>query len=348
MAADGHAAAGAGCCAEACDDHAVFSDAGSHAPSPSVLDVLRIGLRSRVDSVAELAALAMRDEAEVRRDLEVLHGEGFVELRGDRIAYTAPEEVVADVVRRRAGDLGADMLRRLADLAELVGQLPVLAREWETGSGDAHLFDVEVFHGPEAVVDLWHVRQGRESARRTDVVLPDASRLYVADPAMQQVWHEASRGPGRRARVLASIADGVHPAAQQRIDEELAGGVDIRLMERPPGWFWVTDEATVALPLVWGESWPTSVIAIRSRSVAGMASWLFEQLWDRAVPVRAGSATWDSLLTLMNGGATLEAASRVLGISERTGRRRVAEAMEHYNVSSMLALGVVWSEGRRS
>ena len=66
------------------------------------------------------------------------------------------------------------------------------------------------------------------------------------------------------------------------------------------------------------------------------------------MPVRAGSATWDSLLTLMNGGATLEAASRVLGISERTGRRRVAEAMEHYNVSSMLALGVVWGEGRRS
>ncbi|MFC6344003.1 hypothetical protein ACFP8W_18635, partial [Nocardioides hankookensis] len=178
----------------------MFSDAGSRVPpsrepQPSALDLLRVGLRSRVDSVAELAALAMRDETEVRQDLELLQEEGFVELRGDRIGYSAPEEVVAEVVRRRAGDLGADMLRRLADLVDLVGQPAVLAREWETGAGDAHLFDVEVFHGPEAVVDLWHLRQGRESARRTDVVLPDAARLYVADPALQRVWHEASRGP---------------------------------------------------------------------------------------------------------------------------------------------------------
>src|SRR6478735_9343274 len=354
MAGRGHAARAGGCFAGACDYHPVGSDRHSrsdpHTRSVELvaLELLGVGLRSRAGTPAELAALAMREESDVRRDLDWLHAQGFVDLRGDRIGYTAPEEVVADVVRRRAGDLGAEMLRHLADLAELVGQLPALAREWETGSGDAHLFDVEVFHGPEAVVDLWHLRQGRESARRTDVVLPAAARLYVADPAMQQVWHEASRGPGRRARVLASVADGVHPAAQQRIDEELAGGVEIRLMERPPGWFWVTDDTTVALPLVWGESWPTSVLAVRSRAVAGMASWLFEQLWDRAVPVRAESATWDSLLTLMNGGATLEAASRVLGISERTGRRRVSEAMEHYNVSSMLALGVVWGEGRRS
>ena len=157
--------------------------------------MLGVGLRSRAGTVAELAALAVRDEGEVRRDLEWLHAQGFVDLRGDQIGYTAPEEVVADVVRRRAGDLGAEMLRHLADLAEVVGQLPALAREWDTGAGDQQLLDIEVFHGPEAVVDLWHLRQSREPARRTDVVLPDASRLYVADPAMQQ--HLARGEPGR-------------------------------------------------------------------------------------------------------------------------------------------------------
>ena len=68
-----------------------------------------------------------------------------------------------------------------------------------------------------------------------------------------------------------------------------------------------------------------------------MASWLFERLWERAVPARSESAAWDSLLMLMDGGATLEAAARALGISERTGRRRVSEAMDHFGVSSMLA-----------
>ncbi|MDF1603975.1 hypothetical protein [Nocardioides sp. YIM 152315] len=324
------------------------SEPASRSSELTSLELLGAGLRSRAGTVSDLAALAVRDETEVRRDLERLDADGFVVLRGDQISYTAPEEVVADVVRRRAGDLGAEMLRRLADLAEVVGQLPTLAREWDVGASEHQLLDIEVFHGPEAVVDLWHVRQAREPARRTDVVLPDASRLYVADPAMQRFWHEASQGEGRSARVIARLADAVHPLAQQRLTEELEGGVQIRLMAEPPGWFWITDDATVALPLVWGERWPTSVIAVRSRAVAGMASWLFERMWERAVPARSETATWDPLLSLMNGGATLEAASRALGISERTGRRRISEAMDHFGAGSMLELGVAWGTARRS
>ena len=332
---------------ESCNHQPVISDPRARSTELEALDVLRVGMRSRAGTVAELAGLAVRDEDAVRRDLQWLAGEGFLELHGDRISYSAPEEVVADVVRRRAGDLGAEMLRQLADLAEVVGQLPTLAREWDTGGGDHQLLDVEVFHGPEAVTDFWHVRQRQSPARRTDVMLPDASRLYVADPEMQRVWHEAGRAEGARIRVIASIADAVHPDAQQRVGEELEGGLQLRVMDHPPGWFWVADETTVALPLTWGEGWPTSVIAVRSRAVAGMASWLFERLWERAVPIRTEAADWDSLLVLMDGGATLEAAARALGISERTGRRRVSEAMEHFGVSSMLGLGVAWGDARR-
>jgi len=32
----------------------------------------------------------------------------------------------------------------------------------------------------------------------------------------------------------------------------------------------------------------------------------------------------------------------MLGISERTGRRRLSDAMEHYGVNNMLALGAAW------
>jgi hypothetical protein len=347
MAACGHAVARRGCFAGPCDYHPVRSDPHTRSAELMALELLGVGLRSRAGTVTELAALAVRDEDGVRRDLEWLDAEGFVDLRGDRIGYTPPEEVVADVVRRRAGDLGAEMLRHLADLAEVVGQLPALAREWDTGTDDPHLLDIEVFHGPEAVVDLWHLRQSREPIRRTDVVLPDASRLYVADPAMQRVWHEASRVEGSSARVIASIGDAVHPQAQQRLTEELDAGVQIRLLPEPPGWFWITDETTVALPMAWGEAWPTSVVAVRGRAVASMASWLFERLWEQAVPARSETADWDSLLMLMERGATLEAASRALGISERTGRRRVSEAMDHFGVSSTLALGVAWGDARR-
>lgn len=348
MTGNGHAGSASGCLAEACDDHPVRPEPAPRSPESTALELLGVALRSRAGTVAELAGLAVRDEDEVRRDLAWLETERFVEVRGDRVSYTAPEEVIADVVRRRAGDLGAEMLRHLADLAEVVGQLPALARDWDTGGGESQHLDVEVFHGPEAVVDLWHVRQGRRPARRTDVVLPDASRLYVADPAMQTVWHQAGRGTDSRIRVIASISDAIHPDAQQRVTEELEGGLQLRLLDRPPGWFWITDEETVALPLAWGEAWPTSVIAVRSRAVAGMAGWIFERLWERAVAARSQESGWDQLLTLMDGGATLEAASRALGISERTGRRRISEAMDHFRVGSLFELGVAWGAARRS
>lgn len=328
----------------------MLPDPAARSAEDTALGLLGVALRSRAETASALAALAMRDEDQVRRDLEWLAAEGFLELIDGQIRYAAPQEVVVDVVRRRAGDMGAELLRHLADLAEVVGRLPALAQDWDTGAGrgDAQLVDVETFHGPDAVVDLWHLRRQRDLPRRTDVVLPEATRLYVADPAMQQVWHEAVSGPGRHARVIASVADAVHPEAQARLAQELAAGVEIRLLARPPGWFWVTDDTTVALPLVWGEPWPTSVLAVRSRAVAGMAGWIFEQLWERAVPAHSEDTGWDPLLTLMEGGATLEAAARALGISERTGRRRLAEAMDHFGVGSLLALGVAWDRARRA
>lgn len=312
----------------------------------SAIDLLSVALRTRAATVATLAELAVRDEDDVRRDLALLEGDGYVAVEGDRVRCLAPANVVADLVRRHTAELGRELAGRLGELAEVVGRLPALSREWGTAAAGEQVGDIEIFHGPEAVVDLWHVKQEREPSRRTDVVLPDASGLFVADPAMQQVWHEASRGEDRHARVLASVADATHPAAQDRIAEELAGGVQIRLMAAPPSWFWVTDETTVALPLVWGERWPTSVMAVRDRAIAGMAGWVFERMWERAVPIRHDGADWHPLLTLMSTGSTLEAASRALGISERTGRRRLSSAMSHFGVGSMLELGVAWATGR--
>ncbi len=330
----------------ACHDRAMPSDRVGGPAGQSALDLLSVALRTRAATVAELASLAVRDEDGVRADLRLLAADGYVTVEGDRVRCTAPADVVAEVVRRRTAGLGAELVRELAELAAVVDRLPALAQEWGTAAAGQQVTEVEVFHGPEAVVDLWHVKQGREPSRRTDVVLPDASGLFVADRAMQEVWHAASRGEGRHARVIASVADATHPAAQDRIAEELAGGVQIRLMADPPSWFWVTDESTVALPLAWGERWPTSVISIRDRAVAGMAGWVFERMWERAVPIRNDGAGWHPLLALMSSGSTLEAAARALGISERTGRRRLSEAMSHYGVGSMLELGAAWATGR--
>lgn len=41
---------------------------------------------------------------------------------------------------------------------------------------------------------------------------------------------------------------------------------------------------------------------------------------------------------------TLDAASRSLGITPRTGRRRIAAAMDRYGVATLFALGAAWAQ----
>lgn len=323
-----------------CDDLAV---------TDPVFELLATGLRSRADTVPALAALAMREPESVRADLVVLQQRGYVELDGDRIHYGTPPAALAADVRRQAEDLLEGLRHLVGGLADTAGELPMLVRAWSIGEvGEHAVADIELFHGESAVTDLWHQLLGRHPLRRTDIVLPDASPLFVADPAMQHTWHQVIGADGNRARVIGSIADVTHPGAQDRIEQELGAGLQIRAVHHPPSWFWVAaDDDVVALPLEWGEAWPTTVAAVHSRAVAGLASWAFERLWEQSVAVRGEQATWDPLIQMMCNGATLEAAARTLGISERTGRRRIADAMEHYGAPNLVALGVAWGRDRR-
>ena len=309
------------------------------------LELLAIALRARPRTVTELCDVAMRDEGSVRAQIATLARDGYLALHGEEIHYLAPDEAVAEVVRRRSAEVTHEVGARLEELVDLVAQLPALARDWETGGASHGILNVEVFHGWSAVTDLWHQVIQTRDLRRTDIVLPDAARLYVADPEMQSVWHHVVGREGNSARIVANLADAARPEAAERITQELAAGVDIRITAEPVSWFWVADGEVVALPLSWGETWPTSTIAIHSRAVAGLAQWVFDEMWAAAVPVREEPATWEPLLRLMSRGSTLEAASRALGISDRTGRRRISDAMDHYRVTNLFALGAAW--GRR-
>lgn len=84
-------------------------------------------------------------------------------------------------------------------------------------------------------------------------------------------------------------------------------------------------------------------LGLQSAALGAMALSYFESLWQRADPAEGVETAWSPLQTLMRQGVTLDTASRRLGINPRTGRRRVAAAMEHYGVSTLFALGVAWS-----
>src|SRR5690606_29757971 len=130
--------------------------------------------------------------------------------------------------------------------------------------------------------------------------------------------------------------------------DELAAGTRARMHPAPPSYFWITDHDTVTLPAQWGDEVPSGAIAIRSPAIASALRWVYERVWEDALPVDGAGAPWDPMLRLMNSGLTMEAAASALGLAPRTGRRRVEAAMRHFGADSHFSLGVAWGRAQGS
>ncbi len=315
-------------------------------PEPPAFDLLNIALRSRASTVDELAKLSLLAPDEVRRLLDGLESLGYLTRDGDHVDYLQASTAAGSDIHRQAERIAGNLGRDLDSLLTVVDQLPRLIQSWAIGSSGTDLgessMDGKVFHHEWAVTDLWFELLEREPMLRSDVVLPDTSRMYTPDPTQQPLWHEKLQRPGSSFRVILAPGDAYAPGAQERLAEEIAAGAEFRMLAQPPSWFWVADGEILALPLRWGEAWPTSVVALRNQAAAGMGHWVFEHLWKRALPLLVEAPAWEPLLRLVSAGASVEAAARKLGISDRTGRRRMNDAMDHFGVNNLMALGAAW------
>jgi hypothetical protein len=81
----------------------------------------------------------------------------------------------------------------------------------------------------------------------------------------------------------------------------------------------------------------------RSPPVVDALALLFDVLWMRSEATTPGAASWRTVLGMLSQGLTDEAIARTLDQDVRTVRRRIAEAMEEFGVSSRFALGMVWA-----
>lgn len=313
-----------------------------HPTSPSSLDLLSVALTTRAETVAELAGVALRDEDTVRSELEELERAGYLSVTGQSISYRMPEQALADRAQSLLEQASTNLDEQLGEVKQLLAAIPRLVASWSEGMVHVEGARPEIFHGAFAPTDLWLRVAAARRIRSTDGMLPDASRIFAADPRAQKIWFEAISDENLHVRTLLSSADVTLPGAAEVITADMAIGAEFRMLPDPPSWIWIADDDTVGLPLRWGEAWPTSVMAVRDPAVVTLARWVYDRLWEEAVPVFAPSSNWDSLLGLMNRGATLEAASHALGISARTGRRRVAAAIEHFGVDGLFALGAAW------
>lgn len=313
-----------------------------HTLSLSARALLAVGLRTRATSAEALAEFALRDLQDIQEDLALLESPGYLVISEGSIWYPNPEAVLAKQTSQFLAMTEEVIERQIGAAREALEALPGLLGEWQTGAPNAAIDYAEVVHDGHAAIDLWFAQREIHAAAGTCAVMPESSRSFEADPKAQEAWYATFSGRPDTLRLILGADDLAHPEAAQTMAPYLADEYQIRVMQQPPSWFWIIDDTIAAIPLSWGEKWPTSAVIIRSKAMISLIQGAFDRLWSEAVPLQHEGDSWDSLLALMCQGATLESASQSLGISARTGRRRIAEAMEHYDVRGQVALGAAW------
>lgn len=303
-------------------------------------------LRSRATGVGELATQLGLDRSTTLACLADLETWGLLSVTGEVITYRRPETALADLTIKMLDEVNGSVASTMAKASSALASLPQILQAWDRGVNDDHQIQVEVTHGPWAPADMWMLQMSRKVPRVSWVCMPDTAALFEVLKEYQSSFWADRAGEPIEVRLLMSVTDACNPDAQDRIQGELDAGVEIRMHPNPPSFFWTTDHDTVGVPLEWGQSWPRSVMALRSPVLAGMASWAFDQIWHQSLPVRSGAHRWEPMLQMMNRGLTMESASIQLGLSTRTGRRRVTEAMNHFGVDSHFALGAAWAATR--
>ncbi|HXH33951.1 MAG TPA: hypothetical protein VNJ54_06010 [Plantibacter sp.] len=302
--------------------------------------LLELIYRSRPRTVAELASVAHLDESEVLAHVSRLEAQGALSVRDGAVTYPHPASWTANIVATRTRELRESSATTTTQIEALVADLPSLLRHWSVGEAPDDLAPVFARHGPRAAEDLWY-DTAQDATASAWAVLPTVERFLTSDPDRAARFSEAFAGKQSvRALLPASVLSDERLVALS--ERYAASGVEFRVLDELPSWFWI-DGDLLALPFEWGEDWPTSVLGVRNASLAALGRTLFEQLWSRSRSIGFAGRAWTPLMQLMRKGITLDSASRTLGINPRTGRRRVAAAMEHYGVSTLFALGVAWA-----
>jgi hypothetical protein len=302
--------------------------------------LLELIYRSRPRTIAGLAAVSHLDEPEVSERVARLEKLGALSVRDGNLTYPQPASWTANVVAAQTRAIRESSASATAQIEALVAELPSLLRHWSAGEASGELAPVFARHGPHAAEDLWY-DTSLETTGTAWAVLPNVERFLRSDPGRAARFGDAfARKQSVRALLPRSaLADERLVAMAQGY---AAFGVEFRVLDDLPSWFWI-DGDTLALPFEWGEGWPTSVLGVRNAALAALGRSLFDQLWRQSESLGVAVHPWTPLLQLMRRGVTLDSASRTLGVNPRTGRRRVAAAMEHYGVSTLFALGVAWS-----
>lgn len=264
---------------------------------------------------------------------------GLVRVTGDSIVAAEPGRALArlidaegerlrnaqqelDVVRRALPDLTAEHLvsrtprgRQLGiEVIEMAEVVEVIRELTAHSTGDLLWFRP----------DTWRIPQGRQV----------------------DTWmHELLRS-GRRSRVIYPAR--VLEEAPEMVRQRAALGEHVRVLAEVPGRIGVMGREAALMPIRFDRP-NDQLMIVRQSSLVDSLTELFEALWERALVVPGLDSTDRGdlsandrrlLLDQLAHGAKDEQIARVLGLSLRTVRRRVAEVLDELEAGSRFQAGV--------
>ncbi|WP_439903187.1 hypothetical protein [Microbacterium azadirachtae] len=307
-----------------------------------LLDLLHRERPQDLRAVTERTAV---DAEEVRAALERLASQGHLSLQDEVILLNPPVQAAAIAIDRLLQAERAEAEARSERLAQIVDGVARRSASWNFGEALVQeRLTLQRAEGPHAAEDLWFAVQASRvgPGGRVRAVLTDLDRYRQSSPERTRAFATVMSGYASVQAIIPAMILDERLAAMVRTFRESA--VEFRMLPDPPSWFWVDDADITGLPVSWPDTAPQSVVAVSSPVIAGLAKEYFAELWRQAQPVEADPIGYGELLHRMRRGMTLDAASRSLGITPRTGRRRIAAAMERYGVATLFALGAAWAQ----
>lgn len=189
--------------------------------------------------------------------------------------------------------------------------------------------------------EAWFQHAAAETASRPSLVFPEEGPLLAALRAGHLADLQGRLEDGH-VRVLVNVD--IQPTGElaERLDQARELGIRFRRSRNTPSWLYVDDGSIVGVPILWGSPAPTRTLAVRTPPVVSAVALVFDELWHAADRWTEPGNTWMPILGLMSQGLTDDAIAQRLGLTDRTVRRRIAEAMTELGVTSRFALGMAW------
>lgn len=306
------------------------------------MTILQTGYLLRPPTRAALRAALTTEPAHFDATVDALLAAGFLTVGpDDTLAYESPYATFIALGRLRAMRMHEETLRTTA----LMQALPQLIRAWdlsEVGEGEEHPLSVNIIHAKPSSWEEWFRHSEAEQPTRPSVVFTDPEVAAVSLRSGHLEVLQGKLSDAVNVRVLLPVGVDWSDEILGLVRRAKAAGIEFRTSRRTTSWLYVDEPSLVGLPIMWGAGTPTSALAIRTPPVVAAVAMLFEELWARGAPFRDDAEGWVQILGMLGQGMTDDAIARVLGLTTRTVRRRIAEAMAELGATSRFTLGTAW------